>query len=457
MVNIATLGIKFFWDGSNQKGEEFLKIAKEADERVKKLQESLNKLKTDDSYKKLAEDAKKANKYLADYSKAISTREGLKAKYDKERLPIIQDYLRRRKENLTPRQRGMFRTQSIKQLRDLRDIYGISPIGKHEKENIESVYQSNLDKIQNYEETKEYKDKKESALKKDIAEQKKIRDVAKKNAREQNKRVYDTIKSFTTLGGITRTLVASMGAMGMALTALTVSFAKAREGLGADVAEETILSKFTGLDNAEIERRATALESMGVYKNENIFVRRKKLRDLVSKMEIMSQDVMKGQVPSTAIGTGIDPARLTSFEGIIEAINDGLKTPYNTWVRKFVSSEGLSGLLAIPEGTNVSERLQKSFSGVSSEQLENANRATNVFRPLGSNLHTLGKDISRGVWGKAYEDINYAKNVLTTPSSSGNLYYYNNIEVNTDNTEAVKEAMSDKIDVRIMMDNGGVR
>ena len=114
-------------------------------------------------------------------------------------------------------------------------------------------------------------------------------------------------------------------------------------------------------------------------------------------------------------------------------------------------------MLAIPEGTNVSERLQKSLSGVSSEQLENANRATNVFRPFGSNLHTLRKDISRGIWGKAYEDINYAKNILTTPSSSGNLYYYNTIEVNTDNTEAVKEAMADKIDVRIMMDNGGVR
>ena len=67
-----------------------------------------------------------------------------------------------------------------------------------------------------------------------------------------------------------------MGAMGMALTALTVAFAKARAGLGADVAEETILSKYTGLDNAEIERRATALESMGVYKNENITKKEKK-------------------------------------------------------------------------------------------------------------------------------------------------------------------------------------
>ena len=457
MVNIATLGIKFFWDGSNQKGEEFLKIAKEAEERVKNLQESLNKLKNDDSYKKLAENAKNANKYLADYSKSISTREGLKVKYNKERLPIIQDYLRRRGENLTPKQRNMFRSQSIKQLKGLRDIYGISPISKFEKENIEGVFQRNLDKVQEYEDAKIDRTRKESALKKDIAEQKKIRDEAKKNAREQNKKVYDTIKSFTTLGGITRNLVAGMGGLGLAIIGLTAAFVKAREGLGADVAEETILSKFTGLDNAEIERRAAALESMGVYKDKSKKERRKALRDLVSKMEIMSQDIMKGQVPSTVIGTGIDPARLTSFEGIIEAISDGLKTPYNTWVRKFVASEGLSGLLAIPEGTNVSERLQESLSGVSSEQLENANRATNVFRPFGSNLHTMRKKIGRGIWGKAYEDINYAKSTLTAPSRGGNLYYYNNIEVNTNNAEAVKEAMSDKIDVRIMMDNGGIR
>ena len=457
MFKIAKLVTQIIWEGNNKKGEELVKISEQATTNINNLQESLKNIKSDESFEKLAESAKLAKKYLTDYSKAISTRDDLTGgsleEYNQKRLSIVQNYLQRRKVNLTQKQRGALLSYDLKKLRDLRETYKIS-----ERKDIEGVYQRNLDKVQEYEDTKTNRNQKISNIKKEIEEQKKIKKDAKKQAQEQKKAVYESIRSFSSLDGVVKNLSSKLNLFGATLVATAILAGKAWENISKSIGEEIVESKLTNLDNAEIERRATALESMGVGKNiKGKKERREFTRGLVSKMERMSQKIAVGRTPTALLETPIDPVELTSFEGTIKALQRTIGTAYHPFVSDFIESNGLSSLLAIPEGTDVNKYYRKSLSGVTNKQLENANRSTNFLRPFGANVNTLGRQIGRGVIGSPYNLIDYAKNLISNPKSGGNLYYTNSVTVHTDNSEAVKEALSDKIDTRIMMDNGGER
>ena len=143
--------------GDVKKLEDYDKSLKKINEDLSVHRKRLNEIKNDTLGGVLSEKSKLAKAYINDLQKSYSSAVSIsREEYDMARRPIIEAYLRRKRESvLTRRQRDIFRKASLEQLGGLRTGYS-----KNIKD-IEKEFAGKYDKpISDIQQDKEYKEKK---------------------------------------------------------------------------------------------------------------------------------------------------------------------------------------------------------------------------------------------------------------------------------------------------------
>ena len=192
---------EFLFKGDVKKLEDYDKYLKKINEDLSVHKKRLNEIKNDTLGGVLSEKSKLAKAYINDLQKAYSSAVSIsKEEYDMARRPIIEAYLRRKREGvLTRRQRDIFRKASLEQLGGLRTGYSKST------KDIEKEFAGKYDKpISDIQQDKEYKEKKKKeieSLKQSIGalqEQKDVVQEDKKQTKEKMKGTLLGLGKFTT-------------------------------------------------------------------------------------------------------------------------------------------------------------------------------------------------------------------------------------------------------------------
>ena len=308
--------------GDVKKLEDYDKSLKKINEDLSVHRKRLNEIKNDTLGGVLSEKSKLAKAYINDLQKSYSSAVSIsKEEYDMARRPIIEAYLRRKREGvLTRRQRDIFRKASLEQLGGLRTGYS-----KNIKD-IEKEFAGKYDKpISDIQQDKEYKEKKKKeieSLKQSIGALQEQKDVVQEDKKQTKEKMGGTLLG---LGKFT----AGLAVATVALKAVSEVWGKFR-----DINAGYLGAEFGGrLTTKQLQSTAMALRGYGVN------IGKKELTGMLGKADYSASTREFGQnmnAKNLAMA-GLNPANALTTTDLLS----GLYTSYLSGTKQALIASAL--------------------------------------------------------------------------------------------------------------------